>query len=473
VERRDEESDRPEGPPAPGEAESFRRARVSRRDVLAGGMGGVLGLGVGFGGGSAFGPGRSSGPPTEAPYVIGAPDRTLPHGVVRADLRAFAAGLTSDFHSAFATALQRADALYVPPGIWPIGQPIDVGRGKVLWSDAPTVLGQIVSEGAIVRAHKVMPAAVRLTGWGATVAGVTVDGADLADSAIEFAADGLFLNDTTAVRGASYSLKATGDFCRIWGGRFSQSGSKGYSMYQKGSDLLMWGTSVSRGSVPLWVGGSGCVFGVMHVVGIGGESIPPSIATVRVTGVRNQFVDVYYDTAGGGPNLLLDQGANNNRFIGMTIRNRWADGSVPAIRCDARASTVQDNHFEAFMTDSGGGAGWSYLLEQLGNPGNLRGNVLGTGHGNGCAALWNARPTIVGDISINGGLSRNAGTVAVVSGRATVEIAHGLAGRPRSLSVDLSRGSVPRPDISPDETSIVLRWRRPPGGVELYWRAEL
>src|SRR5207248_271882 len=195
-------------------------------------------------------------------------------------------------------------------------------------------------------------------------------------------------------------------------------------------DLIMCGSLVTRGSVPLRVDGSGGVFGVMHVVGIGGEPVRPSVATVQVTGQRNLFVDLYYDTAGGGPNLLLNGIANGNRFVGMTIRNRWAAGRVPVIRVDARAGMVVNNFFDDFMTDAGGGRGWTYLLEQIGDPSHLIGNALGDGHADRCAALWNTRPTIVGDISTNGLLTRNAGTATLPAGVRSFRISHGLVGRP-------------------------------------------
>jgi hypothetical protein len=436
--------------------------RLPRRAILTGGATGLLGLTAGYAAGAAD---------ARSPVV---PRSRVPADGSSVDLRQFASGETTDYSAAFRRALDAADVVSVPPGLWPVSGPIELGDGKTLWSNAATPLGQDrLAHGAIVRAAGPMPAVVRLEGWGATVAGVIVDGADVATSGIEFAANGLFLDDAVAIRGAQYALKATGDFCRIWGGRFSQSIGRGYAMYQRGSDLLMFGTSVSRGEIPLWLSGSGCVLAAMHVVGIGGEPGPSSTATVRVTGVRNQFVDVYYDTAGAGPNLVLDDGATNNRFVAMTIRNAWSAGMFPAIRCDARRQPVRDNHFEAFMTDPAHGGGWTFLLEQLGSPDALTGNFLGDGHADGCAALWNERPTVVADVSIGGLLTRNAGTVTVGPRSTRVDVAHGLADRPRSVSVTVSSGGAPRPDVSMDAVSISLRWRRAPGPLDVSWQAEL
>src|SRR5207248_376597 len=128
--------DRDAAPPDPDRAASKERPeppsrrRVSRRAVLTGGVTGLLGLGAGYAAGTAD---AGETPPTglaASPLVLAAPDRRVPHGVVRADLRAFAAGADGDFQPALARALAAADAVYVPPGIWPVRRPVEVGRGK-------------------------------------------------------------------------------------------------------------------------------------------------------------------------------------------------------------------------------------------------------------------------------------------------------------------------------------------------------
>ena len=144
---------------------------------------------------------------------------------------------------------------------------------------------------------------------------VNVDGAGIADAAVEFAANSLLVDRISAKGGKSYALKATGDFCTIWGGLFQQVSNKGYAVFYRGSDLIMWGARVKRGTVPLWVDGSGGILGLLHVTG---KTDPGSAssAVVRVTGVRNQFVNVFYDSS-VGPSLLLEAGAGGNRFIGI------------------------------------------------------------------------------------------------------------------------------------------------------------
>jgi hypothetical protein len=454
-----------------------RRDRPTRRDLLAGFIGGAAAVaaeagldalrgGGGTSGGATVPPGSLAGLPVE----IGKAVPELPAGLVRTDLRAFLKGSGSDTWQAFADALDASDVVYVPPGTWLTTRTIEVAAGKLLWSDAGFDREVVPYKGAIIRAQGSMPATVSLTGLEATLYGVNVDGANVADAALEFASESVHLNQVTAKRGVSYALKATGDFCTIWGGLFQQDRNTGYAMYQEGSDLLMWGSRIKRGDIPLWMAGSGCTVGVLHVTGMG-DPAGSSSASVKVSGPRNDFVDVYYDTA-AGPSLLLSDSANGNRFVGMLIRSAYTGGSFPAIRCDARNGPVTNNLFEAFNTDPGRGAGWTFLLEMLGDPEMLAGNVLGDGHANGCANLWNVRPAVVGDIVTGGALTRNAGSVQAGQGN-TLLIPHGLAGIPRSVGVDLSSGSAPRPDIGLDATNLTLTWPSPPGTLTVYWRAEL
>src|SRR5206468_12126544 len=134
----------------------------------------------------------------------------------------------------------------------------------------------------------------------------------------------------------------------------------GYAVYVQGSDLIMWGARVKKGITPLWLDGSGAVMGLLHVTGKN-EPGHPSAAVVRVTGSRNQLVNVFYDTA-VGPSLLLEGGGSFNRFIGMTVRNSGSNGSFPVIRCDASGGgNVRNNRFDGFNTDVGQGTGWTYL----------------------------------------------------------------------------------------------------------------
>jgi hypothetical protein len=454
------------------EARGAQADRLTRRDLLAGFIGGAAavaaeaGLDAFRGGATTVAPGSLAGLPVE----IGKAVPELPAGLVRTDLRAFLKGSASDAWQAFVDALDASDVVYVPPGTWLTSRTIEVAAGKLLWSDAGFDREVVPYKGAIIRSQGSMPATVSLTGLEATLYGVNIDGANLADAALEFASASVHLNQVTAKRGISYALKATGDFCTIWGGLFQQDTNTGYAMYQEGSDLLMWGARIKRGDIPLWISGSGCILGVLHVTGMG-DPAGSSSATVKVTGPRNDLIDVYYDTA-AGPALLLADSANGNRFIGMLVRSQSSGGSAPAIRCDAREGPVSDNLFDAFNTDPGKGKGWSYLLEMLGDLPALAGNVLGDGHATGCGALWNVRPAMVGGIVIGGALSRNAGS-AQVGTTASLQIAHGLAGPPRSVGVDLSSGSAARPDIALDATDITLSWSIPPGPLTVYWQAEL
>jgi hypothetical protein len=292
------------------------------------------------------------GAPAEAPYLLGSAETQLPKGIVRADLRAFKSDSGSDWHDAFTSALKAADAVYVPPGTWLTGRPIDLAAGKVLWSDTGWDKEDEPVAGAIIRASTTMPATVRLTGFSASVFGVNVDGADAADAAIEFASDSVFLGNASAKRGKSYALKATGSFCTIWGGLFQQPSNVGYAVYVEGSDLIMWGARVKKGVTPLWLNGSGAIIGLLHVTG---RDMPgsASTATVRVTSSRNQLVSIFYDTA-IGPSLLLEGGGSGNRFIGMTVRNSGTDKTFPVIRCDASGGgNVFENRFDGFHTDMG------------------------------------------------------------------------------------------------------------------------
>lgn len=408
--------------------------------------------------------------PADLSYIVGKPSRELPSGLLRADVRAFKSDSGSDYHGAFQAALEAADAVYVPPGIWPTSQTVVVGPGKVLWSDAAYDRQQIPAAGAIIRASTAMPAVVRMAAEGATLTGVTVDGADTADAALELAGDSIDLSDASARRGRSYALKASGNFCTIRGGLFQQSSNRGVSLFQEGSDLLLWGARIKRGEVPLWIAGSGGLLGVLHVTGVAASG--GSQATVKVTGPRNLLMNVYYDTA-VGPSLLLQAGASGNRFLGMSIRNRYSGGTVPVIRCDATSGPVRDNHFAGFLTDAGDGQGWTYLLELAGPGPALTGTVVGDGHADGCRSLWNIRPAMVGDIATDGLLSRSGGSVGLGPAQATVIIRHGLKGRPRTVSVTLSSGGAPPPDIRVDERLLTLSWTGPPGALTAYWHAEL
>jgi hypothetical protein len=449
--------------------------RPSRRDLLAGAIGGAAGL-VGGVGLSAIRDANKEGAlpggaaPADAAYLLGSAESALPKGILRADVRAFKSDTGSDWHDAFAAALSAADAVYVPPGKWLTGRPIDVATGKALWSDSVWDKEDEPISGAIVRSSTTMPATVRLTGFSASVFGVNVDGADSADAAIEFTSDSVFLGNVSAKRGKSYALKATGNFCTIWGGVYQQPSNVGYAVYVQGSDLIMWGARVKKGITPLWLDGSGAVIGLLHVTGRN-DPDHPSDAVVRLTSSRNQLVNVFYDTA-VGPSILLEGGASFNRFIGMTVRNSGSDGTFPVIRCDAsNGGNVRNNRFDGFNTDAGQGSGWSYLLEMLGPADALTGNQLGSGFADGCKDLWNLRPIAVGDIVIGDKLASNAGGATVGPGATTLSIPHGLKGTPNSVTVTPASG--PHPDVSVGPDQIVLVWASPPGSIYVWWTAEL
>ena len=437
--------------------------------MLAGAIGGAAGLAGGAGLWSLRSSEQSGGP-NDLPYLLGKPEAGVPRGVVRADLRAFKTDSGSDYHQAFVDALKAADAVYVPQGEWLTEQTVDVAAGKALWSDGGFDFNDAPDSGAIIRSKIPMRAAVRLTGPGAMLSAVNVDGAEIADSAVEFAANSLFLDRITARRGKSYSLKATGDFCAIWGGLFQQASNTGYAVFQEGSDLIMWGARVKRGTIPLWVNGSGGILGLLHVTGKT-ERGNASTAVVRVTGPRNQFVDVYYDSS-VGPSLLLEGGGNHNRFVGMTVRNSGSDGTFPIIRCDARSGLVRNNRFDAFHTDHGQGSGWSFLLELLGPQTAFSGTQLGSGYADNCKELWNVRPDFVGDISSDGELSRNTGTADLAAGQNRLTLAHGLKGTPRTVAITPSKGGS-APDVALTGGQLVLTWPSPPGPLTVYWSAEL
>ncbi len=190
-----------------------RGARPSRRDLLAGAVGGVAGLATGAGLEALRGAAPASPASADLPFVVGKESSGLPEGLVRADLRAYHVGSGSDYHNAFAAALEAADVVYIPPGVWVTRQTIAVGTGKVLWSDGAYDRSTVPVQGAIIRAGQAMAATVRMAGAGATISGLVVDGADSADAALEFAADELQLNNVSARRGVMYALKATGDRC--------------------------------------------------------------------------------------------------------------------------------------------------------------------------------------------------------------------------------------------------------------------
>ena len=390
--------------------------------------------------------------------------------MVRADLRAFQKGSGSDYHQAFVDALKAADAVYVPQGEWLTEQTVDVPAGKALWSDGSFDFDDSPRAGAIIRSKTAMSSTVRLAGASAMLSAVNVDGAGIADAAVEFAANSLLVDRISAKGGKSYALKATGDFCTIWGGLFQQVSNKGYAVFYRGSDLIMWGARVKRGTVPLWVDGSGGILGLLHVTG---KTDPGSAssAVVRVTGVRNQFVNVFYDSS-VGPSLLLEAGAGGNRFIGMTVRNSGSNRSFPVIRCDARERPVRNNRFDGFHTDPGQGSGWSFLLELLGPGEALSGNELGSGHADGCRQLWNARPALVEAISSDGKLSRNAGTANLSAGQKRLTVPHGLKGTPRAVGVTSSKGGA-GPDVSAGGDQLVLAWPSAPGALSVFWTAEL
>lgn len=444
--------------------------------MLAGAIGGAAGLvgGVGLSAlrDTSSGPpsvGQQAAAPADLPYLLGMTRTELPTGLVRADLRAFKTDTGSDWHAAFQAAVAAADAVYVPPGEWLTQQPIDVPAGKVLWSDGTFDKEDEPVRGAIVRAATSMAATVRLTGFSASVFGVNVDGSDQADAAIEFTSDSVFLGNASAKRGKAYALKAKGSFCTVWGGVFQQPSDVGYAVYVEGSDLIMWGARVKKGTTPLWLNGTGALMGLLHVTGKN-EPGHPSSAVVRVTSSRNQLVNVFYDTA-VGPSLLLEGGGSYNRFIGMTVRNSGSDGTFPVIRCDASGGgNVRDNRFDGFHTDPGQGTGWSHLLEMLGPTEALFGNQLGSGYADGCAQLWNVRPTSVGDIVSGDKLSRNSGRADLSSG-ARLSIAHGLKGTPNAIGITPSAG--PPPGISVGADQIVLTWASAPGSISVWWTAEL
>src|SRR5206468_10990718 len=110
----------------------------------------------------------------------------------------------SDWHEAFASAISSADAVYIPPGEWPVGSPIELPAGKVLWSDSVFDKEDQPVAGAIVRATTPMVAAVRLTGPSAALFGINVDGSGMAQAAVEFASDSVFLGNVSAKRGKGY-----------------------------------------------------------------------------------------------------------------------------------------------------------------------------------------------------------------------------------------------------------------------------
>jgi hypothetical protein len=210
--------------------------------------------------------------------------------------------------------------------------------------------------------------------------------------------------------------------------------------------------------------------GILHVTGKN-DPASPSSAVVQVTGLRNQLMNVFYDTA-IGPSLVLAEGANGNRFVGMTIRNSGADGTFPVIKLDAREGSVANNRFDGFHCDIGQGTGWTYLVEMLGAADDLKGNHLGSGFADGVAQLWNVRPASIGDITLRGKLTRNEGSAALAAGSTRLGIDHGLIETPASLSITPSKGgSDPDIDVGPNE--ITLTWSSPPGALTVYWRASL
>jgi hypothetical protein len=243
-------------------------------------------------------------------------------------------------------------------------------------------------------------------------------------------------------------------------------------MYQKGADMILWGARIKRGQIPLWIEGSGGMLGVLHVTGVAGAGGGSSTATVKLTGPRNTLVDVFYDTA-AGPSILLESGASSNQCIGMNFRNRYSAGTFPVIRCDASGGQVLNNLFDGFFTDDAGGDGWSSLIEMIGGPGDLAGNVLGRGHADSCRALWNTRPSLVGDIVSDRRLTRNSGSATLSSGTRSLKIPHGLKGAPLSVTVSMSKGSAPNPDLAVDATTIDLSWPAALGSLVVYWRAEM
>ncbi len=243
-------------------------------------------------------------------------------------------------------------------------------------------------------------------------------------------------------------------------------------LYQKGADLIMWGSRVKRGEIPLWIEGSGGVLGILHVTGVAGTDAGSSAATVKLTGPRNMLLDVLFDTA-AGPSILLEAGASANQCLGMNVRNRYSAGTFPVIRCDARGGQVLNNLFDGFFTDDAGGDGWSSLIEMIGSPGDLAGNILGSGHADSCRALWNTRPSLVGDIVSNRRLTRNSGSATLSSGRRSLKIPHGLKGGPQSVAVSLSKGSASNPDLTLGAATIDLSWPAAPGSLVVYWRAEM
>jgi hypothetical protein len=228
---------------------------------------------------------------------------------------------------------------------------------------------------------------------------------------------------------------------------------------------------VKKGLIPLWLDGSGAIVGLLHVTGRN-EPSSPSEAVVKLTGSRNQLVNVFYDTA-VGPSLLLESGGSFNRFLGMTIRNSGADGSFPVIRCDATTggANVRSNRFDGFSTDVGQGSGWSFLLEMLGPPQALTGNQLGSGYADGCAQLYNVRPATVGDIVIGSSLSKNSGGASIAPGATVLSVRHGLKGRPNSVTVTPADGSTPK--VSVDDENVHLAWGSPPGEISVWWTAEM
>ena len=442
----------------------------SRRELLAGAIGGAAGLAGGAGLWSLRGPERGTAAANDLPYLLGKGEPSLPQGLLRADVRAFKGGSGSDYHQAFTDALNAADAVYVPPGEWLTERTVEVPSGKALWSDGSFDFEDASRAGAVIRAKGSMRSTVRLSGNSAMLSGVNIDGAGVAESAIEFGGDSLLLEHVTAKGGRNFALKATGNFCTIWGGLFQQVSNAGYAVFQQGSDLIMYGARVKRGRVPLWVAGSGGILGLLHVTGKT-EPGNASAAVVRVTGPRNQFVNVYYDSS-LGPSVLLEGGASGNRFIGMTVRNSGSNGTFPVIRCDAEAGPVRDNRFDGFHTDAARGSGWSFLLEMVGTPEALSGNQLGSGLADDCKQLWNLRPATVGEIASGGALSRNSGAVQLPSGQRRAVVPHGLKGVPRTVTVTTSKGG-PAPGVSVGQAQIVLAWSSPPGALTAYWSAEL
>jgi hypothetical protein len=440
--------------------------RPTRRDLLAGAAGGIVGVAAELGLDAIRGESKVPGGSADVPCLVGKTTKDLPSGLLRADVRAFKTGSGADYHQAFVDALDAAQAVYAPPGTMQLSRGITVPAGKVVYGDGALDQKQGSRAGAIVRlVSDIGSGALMTLGSTCEVRGITLDADGKADTALAIPkdADECRLWDVKAANGRSAACGADGSRLTIVGCLFVALKTGMFAFHCSGADLHVIAARMIGGvEATAWIDGP---YGDYHVVHFQGANQTKNDA--RVTRSNNHFVQCRFD-GGLGPNLLVQ--ARGNKFTSCRFYNGQPGQSPSAVRIDGTSVDASQNEVADVLVDGVKGRTWKYLLEIVGSEANTQGTILGSGSSSFCDAPFSVRPAALGFLT-NAGLTSRKEFRATLSGDGhslTFTIPHGLMGTPvvaivQPASADVAIGAPHVSNLGPTGIAVSFATAPPSG----------